>query len=115
MNVNYVKGVRLERKAKQILEAQGYHVIRAAGSHGFADLVAADDQGVVPVRFIQVKSAKGKGRPSTPPQCSFPLMPNAYAYTQEIWLWRGRQWYQWILTTLGEWRCVDEVPSKPLG
>lgn len=40
MNKNYRRGVRLERRVQDDLEAQGYFVIRAAGSKGVADLCA---------------------------------------------------------------------------
>ncbi len=36
----YARGARFERAAKAHLESAGYVVIRAAGSHGEADLVA---------------------------------------------------------------------------
>jgi len=39
-NRNYQAGVRFERQRKKHWEEAGYVVIRAAGSHGFADLVA---------------------------------------------------------------------------
>jgi hypothetical protein len=52
-NSNYRKGRRMEYAAKKILEAGGYTVIRAAGSHGPFDLVAVDWSGVI---LIQVKA-----------------------------------------------------------
>ena len=37
---NYSKGASFERRVKKELERLGYYVIRSAGSHGYADLVA---------------------------------------------------------------------------
>ena len=53
-NLNYRKGRRKEYKIKLQLEAQGYTVLRAAGSHGFADLVAIDNI-LKKIRLIQCK------------------------------------------------------------
>ena len=52
-NKNYEKGVRKERRIKKELERAGWTVLRMAGSHGFADLVAIRSDGKI--RFIQVK------------------------------------------------------------
>ena len=53
-NKNYEKGVRKERKLKQELERAGWIVLRTAGSHGFADLIAMDKV-TRKIKFIQVK------------------------------------------------------------
>jgi Holliday junction resolvase len=42
MNINYKRGVALEYKVKQLYEELGYFVVRSAGSHSIADLVAID-------------------------------------------------------------------------
>lgn len=49
-----LKGTRLERKLKKILEGQGYYVVRSAGSFGIADLVAIKNDRFI---MIQVKSS----------------------------------------------------------
>jgi len=36
----YIKGRRVEYRVKEVLEGEGYYVVRAAGSHGLFDLVA---------------------------------------------------------------------------
>jgi len=51
------KGRNLENRAKKLLEACGYLVIRSAASKGPFDLVAIKERGVV--RLIQVKANKG--------------------------------------------------------
>lgn len=38
--MSYRKGARLEYWVKQKLEKNGYYVVRSAGSHGVADLIA---------------------------------------------------------------------------
>lgn len=60
-NRHYLRGRRLEYQVKKDLENQGWTVMRTAGSHGFADLIALRDD---KIRFIQCKtlaSAKNSG------------------------------------------------------
>jgi len=53
-NKNYVKGRKKEYQIKQQLEREGFIVLRTAGSHGFADLIAiSEEKGLI--RFIQCK------------------------------------------------------------
>jgi Holliday junction resolvase len=54
MNQNYEKGRRKEYKLKKELEREGLIVLRTAGSHGFADLIAID-KSIRIIRFIQCK------------------------------------------------------------
>lgn len=49
-----IKGRKREYKWKHIYEAKGYDVLRSAGSHGFADLVAIDTKNKK-IIFIQCK------------------------------------------------------------
>ena len=53
-NKNYVKGVKKEYKIKKQFEMKGYTVLRTAGSHGFADLIAIDLK-LKRILFIQCK------------------------------------------------------------
>ena len=53
MNPNYIKGRNKEYDLKHQLEREGYTVLRTAGSHGFADLIAVSSLGKI--RFIQCK------------------------------------------------------------
>lgn len=56
-NKNYINGRNFEYKVKKIWEDQGYYVIRSAGSHGIADLVALDFDGqYTSVVLIQCKT-----------------------------------------------------------
>lgn len=52
-NKNYVKGRAKEYKIKRDFTKRGYTVLRTAGSHGFADLVAVRSDGKI--KFIQCK------------------------------------------------------------
>jgi hypothetical protein len=57
-NKNYKKGRKKEYKIKKLLEKEGYIVLRSAGSHGFADLVAVrkpKEREVREIKFIQCK------------------------------------------------------------
>jgi len=51
-NKNYVKGRAKEYRLKKKYEEKGYIVMRTAGSHGFADLIAINSEEVL---FIQSK------------------------------------------------------------
>lgn len=57
-NKNYQKGRRKEYKIKKELEESGYIVLRTAGSHGFADLIAIKPGRTChkgEIKFIQCK------------------------------------------------------------
>lgn len=59
---NYRRGATFERQVAAALEVDGYRVIRAAGSHGKADLVALKPSQVV---LVQCKlSGPGGVRPA---------------------------------------------------
>ena len=51
-NKNYLKGKAKEQRLKKKHQGQGFLVIRAAGSKGFADLVCIKGD---LVKFVQVK------------------------------------------------------------
>lgn len=55
MDARAVKGLRAERRAQQLLEAQGYRCSRSVASAGLFDLVAV---GHGEIRLIQVKAGK---------------------------------------------------------
>ena len=76
------KGTRIEREAKAALEAVGYTVVRAAGSHGLFDLVAIHPSGV---RLIQMKANKPPGPLERESLQAFKAPPGA---TVEIWVRR---------------------------
>ena len=55
MNKNYRRGRSKEYRIKKKYEKLGYTVLRTAGSHGFADLIALKINEII---FIQVKPKK---------------------------------------------------------
>lgn len=60
MNINYKRSRARETQLKLALEKEGYYTIRAAGSHGLADVIAIKPAECgnafhFEVRFIQVK------------------------------------------------------------
>jgi Holliday junction resolvase len=57
VNSSKRKGAHKERQSKQLLEADGWHVTKAGGSLGVADLVALKD-GERPL-LVQVKATAG--------------------------------------------------------
>jgi site-specific recombinase XerD/Holliday junction resolvase-like predicted endonuclease len=79
------KGTRLERKAKEQLERQGYLVTRAAGSHGMFDLTAANKEGI---RFIQVKTDRISSKELEQIRAYDNLPANA---TKEVWIYKNGQ------------------------
>lgn len=78
---NKRKGARGELKAKRVLEAQGYTVIKAGGSLGCFDLVAL---GPVDVVLVQVKCNGYVSRTEREAMQAAVLPPNAH---REIWRW----------------------------
>ena len=56
-NANYRRGRDKEYRVKRRLEKEGLIVLRTAGSHGFADLIAIDIDDLK-IRFIQCKPNK---------------------------------------------------------
>lgn len=96
MATNYQRGVLVEHKAAQELEALGYLVIRAAGSHGPADLVAIGPAGVRLVQCKRTKAKPGSGlRGPLRELASLRLPENA---TAEIWQWcDGQGWARWLV------------------
>jgi Holliday junction resolvase len=56
-NAKYIKGRALEYRIATFFKRKGYFIIRAAGSHGVADLVAVK-KNKKPL-FIQVKAGTG--------------------------------------------------------
>ncbi len=62
MNGNYLRGYRVERRAKERLEKLGYLVVRSAGSHSPVDMVGI---GVNDIKLVQCKSMQF-GKPYNP-------------------------------------------------
>jgi len=58
-NKNYERGRASEYKCQRDLESIGYQTSRTAGSHGAADVIAWNTEGM---RFIQCKTTTGRIR-----------------------------------------------------
>ena len=74
------KGAAAERKARKILEAAGYTVIRSAASKGPADLAAFNGHGF---RLIQVK--RGTARASVVERETLQNLIRPDNATVEVW------------------------------
>ena len=57
-NKNYVNGRSKEYREAAKLREQGFEVLRTAGSHGFADLIAIRRPPVGVIYFVQVKKGE---------------------------------------------------------
>jgi Holliday junction resolvase len=77
------KGARNERRARRLLEAAGYTVVRAGASLGLFDLVAFGRRGLV---LVQVKSNRGPGRAERRQLQRFDNLPRGAS--KELWVFR---------------------------
>ena len=75
------KGRRAEHRARAILEAAGFCVVRAAASKGPADLIAWD---AISIRFVSVKS--GTKYASAVEREQLQAMPRPENASVEVWL-----------------------------
>jgi Holliday junction resolvase len=103
---NYAKGAKYERKLGELLEREGYFVVRAAGSHSAVDLVAVGESNI---KLIQVKSSRRKivgiesvetsfGKDITN-LCRIKCPPTT---KKELWLWTFREgWRTFSITEDG--------------
>ena len=98
----YQRGARLEYRARDALRAQGYAVMRSAGSHGPADLVALNAREVL---LVQVKHAGQLLRLALNALASLRTPPNT---RKQVWVYepaRGR--------TPAHWRIIETHRRKP--
>ena len=95
---NYKRGAHYERVAQDELQAAGYFVMRAAGSHGPVDLVALKDGELA--RLIQIKSGDVKSEAkhlytlacaNLPREAWWELWQRDAGEWRQ-WRWEGRQW-----------------------
>lgn len=77
----YRKGKKREYKTRDLLIADGFFVVRSAGSKGAFDLVAFNSESV---RLVQIKANKWPGRSEIETMATIPIPPNA---TREVWRW----------------------------
>ena len=79
------KGTHNEHRSRQLLEAAGYAVTRAAGSLGAWDLIGV---GSVDVVLLQVKTRDWPGTVEMETLCGFTVPPNCRRLVHR---WRDRQ------------------------
>ena len=80
----YAAGRRLEYRARDELIAQGYTVVRSAGSKGPIDLVAIGRT----VRLIQVKARS----PRRADRLKLAAVSTPRGVQREIWQWQAGTW-----------------------
>ena len=96
-NKNYDRGTRLEYKIKAFLEAEGYYVMRAAGSHGPADLIAIGGETCL---AIQVKRhTVGRSMRGYDKLLEIPAAP---WLKRQVWTWELRSEFPTVLWSEGE-------------
>ncbi len=87
---HYAVGRRLEYRARDELIAQGYTVVRSAGSKGPIDLVAIGPAtGRRTVRLIQVKARS----PRSADRLKLAAVSAPRGVQREIWQWRAGTWH----------------------
>ena len=85
-NSRYQNGRRGEYRVMRPLEAQGYQCVRAAGSHGAADVIAWNGKRV---RFVSVKC--GSAGLSASERAALATLPVPTNVTREVWAARSVQ------------------------
>lgn len=78
------KGRRLEHKSRDLLELDGYAVMRSAGSHGAFDLAGFSTAGTV---LVQVKANRLPSPAEVAELSAFPVPANCL---KQIHRWRDR-------------------------
>ena len=79
------KGARHERRARALLESEGYTVVRVGASLGLYDLVAFGRKGIV---LVQVKRNRGPGAAERARLATFNNLPRATS--KQVWIFRDR-------------------------
>ena len=106
---NKARGSAFERKVAAELTADGYLVIRAAGSHGAADLVAVKPGQVL---FVQVKLG-GAGACSPAEWNEFFRLASSVAALPILAYRPGRQGVAYWLVTGAKERVTRTPPAVP--
>lgn len=91
---HYSIGRAYEYRARRALEADGWLVVRSAGSKGPWDLVAFKDG--YPVRCIQIKRASSEASRDRLLQQFQPDtgVASHRAWRSELWVWYQGQWHE---------------------
>jgi len=109
-NKKYERGRAFEYAVKKKLEERGWTVIRAAGSHGWADLVAWKEG--TPTLIIQCKKYSAKDTELKEYKKMLPLREYIGWNTPRIYVFvdrpkRGVRRWRW-LTPDGTWDEIEE-------
>lgn len=79
MNKNYVAGRNFEYQRRKVWEKLGYTVLRTAGSHGFADLIAVrPGNGVTFIQCKRVETEVQADKLIIDFQCNPPIEPSRF-------------------------------------
>ena len=97
----YQRGARLEYRARDVLRQQGYVVVRSAGSHGPADLIALNRREIL---LVQVKHAGQPLRPALNALASLPTPPHT---RKQVWVYEPARGH-----TKARWRVIDTQRRK---
>lgn len=92
-NANYVAGRNLEYKRKKVWEAEGFRVLRTAGSHGDFDLIAYRPRSpVVLIQCKKVKTASEANRLLEKFKKNPPSVPSSFFHqTMEVYVGTTRE------------------------
>jgi Holliday junction resolvase len=109
----YARGRDAEYRIRKELEAQGYQTIRTAGSHGWSDVIAWNEN---ETRFIQSKTWSTKYKPSYTNERrkleKIVLPPEA---TAELWIRKMRQkgWADQIVVQSTRTTSAEDPSQEP--
>ena len=103
---NYARGRRIEYRARDDLARAGYVVIRAAGSHGAADLCALKDG--CPPLLVQIKRGTLRREHFAELNGIARVLPSAQL---ELWHWTGTRWRKWRRSGR-RWYEIDAMASE---
>jgi Holliday junction resolvase len=101
----YHKGRRFEYQVKRWLEDKGYLVLRTAGSHGFADLIAIGKKGEV--IFYQLSYRFEKAKYEHLVDIAFERKIRIFYVVKE-----KRGWSMWEINCSNEQSILQVQPSK---
>ena len=107
-NASYLRGRRLEYELCQLGRSRGYSVIRASGSHGFADIVWFRERGLGDVMegLELIRSNGWYAEPSTT-VVPDPFLYGFYRFTRGL----NKHWI-WVLPVEGQAYQVYFIQAK---
>lgn len=104
---NYANGTRIEYIARNQLIADGYDVMRAAGSKGCVDLIAWS---IREIRFIQVKKEGERRRKYTEDYLGLQKLNTPPCKASfEIWVWKKNRGWKEKVVVKESWEILKEA------